>query len=98
MYAAPGMLRTMLLGIVPTEIENEVMDKPELEHADYITIFNWIKKRIEYKRAKMLAEFARKTGGGIVASVSTGGPPTDGGGAEYPAPVDPFAALAPGPP
>ena len=42
------MLKTMLLGILPPEIENEIMDKPELATADYKNIFDWCKQRIEY--------------------------------------------------
>ena len=93
LYAAPNMLRTMLLGILPQEIENEIMDKPELEGKDYKGIFDWCKKRIEYKRQKALAEFARKSGGNIIAAVIPDASQSTASGYEtvYPIPIDPFA-------
>ena len=92
LYAAPSMLRTMLIGILPAEIENEIMDKPELEREDYVGIFQWVKKRIEYKRQKALADFARKSGGGLVAAVTSAGQAASDSGSDiqYPVHVDPF--------
>ena len=89
----------MLLGILPQEIENEIMDKPELAGEDYKGIFDWCKKRIEYKRQKALAEFARKSGGNIIAAVIPDVPQSTTSENEiaYPTPVDPFAAPEPPP-
>ena len=93
LYAAPNMLKTMLIGILPQEIENEIMDKPELEGNDYRGIFDWCKKRIEYKRQKALAEFARKSGGNIIAAVIPDAAQSADAKSEtvYPIPIDPFA-------
>ena len=93
LYAAPNMLKTMLLGVLPSEIENEIMDKPELDGADYKGIFDWCKKRIEYKRQKALAEFARKSGGNLVAALIPDVSQSTASGMEatYPTPIDPFA-------
>ena len=69
MYAAPGMLRTMLMGILPEEIEKEVNDKED-ELDDHESIIAFIKKRLERKRQKKLADYARQAGGKIINSIS----------------------------
>ena len=58
MYAAPNMLRTMLIGTLPDEPENEISEKPRL--TDYQKIMDWCKVRIEQKRQNMLADHACK--------------------------------------
>ena len=69
MFAAPGMLRTMLLEILPDEFENDVLDRPEL--VDHEQILAFVKRRLEHKRQKKLAEHARKHGGAMVNAVTT---------------------------
>ena len=39
MFAAPGMLRTMLLETLPDEFENDVLDRPELIDHEQILAF-----------------------------------------------------------
>ena len=48
MYAAPNMLRTMLMGTLPDELENEINEKPHL--TDYQKIIDCCRVRIEQKR------------------------------------------------
>ena len=55
---APGILRTMLLGIIPTEFEDELLTKPHVK--TWQEIVQWCKIRTVYKRQKVLAEAARK--------------------------------------
>ena len=69
MLAAPDMLRTMLLDILPEEYEEEVLDRPEI--IDHEQIIAFIKRRLEHKRQKKLAEHARKHGGAMVQSINT---------------------------
>ena len=52
------MLRTMLMGTLPDELENETNEKPHL--TDYQKIIDWCRVRIEQKRQKMLSDHARK--------------------------------------
>ena len=59
---APGVLRTMLLGIIPTEFEDELLSKPYIK--TWQEIIQWCKVKTVYKRQKVLAEAARKPGGG----------------------------------
>ena len=59
----PGMVRTMLLGIIPTEFEDELLSKPHIK--PWQEIVQWCKIRTIYKRQKVLAEAARKPGGRI---------------------------------
>ena len=68
LFAAPSMLRTMLLEILPDEFEAEVLDRPEI--IDHEQILAFVKRRLEYKRQKKLAEHARKHGGAMINAVS----------------------------
>ena len=66
---APGMVRTMLLGIIPTDFEDELLSKPHIK--SWQEIINWCKLRTIYKRQKTLAEATRKPGGGRVNALSS---------------------------
>ena len=50
LYATPGILRTIFMGILPDEIEKEILDRPELAVGDYKTVLDWVKVRLEHKR------------------------------------------------
>ena len=63
LLAAPGILRTMVLGIIPTEYEDELLAKPHIK--TWQEIVQWCKIKTVYKRQKLLAEAARKSGGSI---------------------------------
>ena len=65
LYAAPGMLTTMAIDLLPEDLENEVIDIPELN--THTKVIAWVKRRLEYKRQKKMADFARKDGGRINA-------------------------------
>ena len=60
---APGTLRSMLLGVIPTEYEDELLSRPNIK--TWQEIIQWCKTRTVYKRQKLLAEQARKPGGRI---------------------------------
>ena len=68
LFAAPSMLRTMLLEILPDEFEAEVLDRPEI--IDHEQILAFVKRRPEYKRQQKLAKHARKHGGAMIKAVS----------------------------
>ena len=80
MYAAPNILRTLLIGMLPDEFENEINEKPHL--TDYQDIVDWCKVRIEQKTQKMLADRARKRGYQPKINMVTGN--CDGDAAEQP--------------
>ena len=63
LLAAPGILRTMLLGIIPTELEDELLSKPHVK--TWQEIINWCKIKTVYRRQKVLSEAARRPGGRI---------------------------------
>ena len=48
MYAGPNILRTMLIGTLPDELENEINEKPHL--TDCQNIIDWCKVSIGQKR------------------------------------------------
>ena len=50
MHAAPSMLTTMAIDQLPEDLENEVIDLPELD--THTKIIAWVKRRLEYKRQK----------------------------------------------
>ena len=58
---APNVLRSMILGIIPAEYEDEILVRPEIQ--SYLDIVEFCKKRITYKRQKQLAELTRKPPG-----------------------------------
>ena len=60
---APGLLRSMILGIIPTEYEDELLAKPHIK--TWQEIVQWCKLRTVYKRQKVLSEQARRPGGRI---------------------------------
>ena len=63
LLAAPGTLRTMVLGIIPNEFEDELLAKPYIQA--WQEIVNWFKMKTVYRGQKQLAEQARKPGGRI---------------------------------
>ena len=65
LLAAPKVLRTMLLGVIPTEYEDDILAKPEI--VTYQDIINYCKVRTTYKRQKALSELTRRPGGRINA-------------------------------
>ena len=69
LYSAPTMLRSMLLGILPDELEQEANERPEL--VNHELIIEWVKRRLVYKRTKLLAQHARKGTGSIVNMIKT---------------------------
>ena len=64
-YAAPDMLTTMAIDLLPDDIENEVIAQPELD--THTKVIACVKRRHEYKRQKKMAEFARRDGGRVNA-------------------------------
>ena len=65
MYAAPGMLTTMAIDLLPEDLENEVIDQPELD--THTKVIAWVKRRLEYKRQKKMADFAWRDSGRVNA-------------------------------
>lgn len=58
MYAAPDMLTTMAIDLLPEDLENKVIDLPELNtHTEVIA---WVKRRLEYKRQKKMADYDKQ--------------------------------------
>ena len=58
LLAAPNVLRSMLLGIIPTEYEDEILVRPEI--TTYAEIIEYCKRRTTYKRQKALSELTRR--------------------------------------
>ena len=58
LLAPPKVLRTMLLGVIPTEYEDDILAKPEI--VTYQDIINYCKVRTTYKRQKALSELTRR--------------------------------------
>ena len=67
LLAAPLVLRSMVLGIIPTEFEDEILCRPEV--VTYQDIINFCKVRTTYKRQKALSELARKPAGGRIMAL-----------------------------
>ena len=63
MLHAPGYVRSMLLSVIPTEYEDELLSKPHIK--TWQEIVQWCKLRTVYKRQKLLSEAARKPSGRI---------------------------------
>ena len=62
LLAAPTVLRNMVLSIIPSDFEDEVLVRPEI--SSYRDIISFCKVRITYKRQKQLAELARRPNSG----------------------------------
>ena len=56
----------MILGLIPSEFEDELLAKPHIK--TWQEIVQWCKIKTVYKRQKILAEAARRPGGGRVNS------------------------------
>ena len=54
LLSAPNVLRSMLMGVIPTEYEDEILARPEI--ATYTDIIEYCKRRTTYKRQKALSE------------------------------------------
>ena len=69
---APNTLRTMLLDVIPTDYEDEILVRPEIR--TYKDIILFCNRRSEHKRAKQLAEGVRRPGGtgGSIHALTTG--------------------------
>ena len=68
LLAAPNVLRTMILGVIPTEYEDEILVRPEvITHRDIIL---FCKNRTTYKRQKALAEITRRSTQGRINSLA----------------------------
>ena len=67
LLAAPGILRTMVLGIIPVELEDELLSKPNVK--TWQEIINWCKVKTVYRRQKILSEAAKRPGSGRVNSL-----------------------------
>ena len=55
---APGVLRSMVLGVIPSDYEDELLAKPHIKN--WQEIVEWGKTKTVYKNQKVLAEAARK--------------------------------------
>ena len=69
LLAAPGILRTMILGVIPNEFEDELLAKPHIK--GWQESVQWCKIKTVYKRQKILAEATRQPGGTRVNSLHT---------------------------
>ena len=54
---APAHLKVMVRNILPKEMENELLDHPELK--TWEQIIEWCRKKIHYKNQKSLASFLK---------------------------------------
>ena len=64
---APGTLRSMILGIIPQDLEDELLSKPNVK--TWQEIVSWCKVKTVYRRQKVLSEQARKPGGRIASLI-----------------------------
>lgn len=55
---APGTLRSMILGVLPSDLEDELLSKPNVK--TWQEIVSWCKVKTVYRRQNILAEQARK--------------------------------------
>ena len=55
---APNILRSMILGIIPTDYEDEILVRPEI--VSYLDIVDFCKRRLTYRRQKELSELTRR--------------------------------------
>ena len=60
LLGAPTVLRSMLLGIIPTEYEDEILTRPEVK--TWKDIIEFCNRRTIYKRQKALSELTRQGG------------------------------------
>ena len=66
---APGVLRSMLLGVIPADFEDELLSNPQVK--SWQEIIQWCKIKTVYKRQKLLAEAARKPGARVNAVLTS---------------------------
>ena len=65
---APGILRSMLLGVIPADFEDELLANPQVK--TWHEMIQWCKIKTIYKRQKILAEQARRPGGRVNSVLS----------------------------
>ena len=58
LLACPTVIRSMLMGIIPTKYEDEILVRPEI--VSYKDIIEFCNRRTTYRRQKQLVELARK--------------------------------------
>ena len=58
LLSCPTVIRSMLMGIIPTEYEDEILVRPEI--VSYKDIIEFCNRRTTYRRQKQLVELARK--------------------------------------
>jgi hypothetical protein len=57
----PRLLRNMLLAIIPSDLENEIVEKShKVEFRTYAGIIKWCRNKVEVKRTKELSEITRR--------------------------------------
>ena len=67
LLAAPGILRTMIFGIIPSDFEHKLLAKPHIK--TWQEIGQWGNIQTLYKRQEVSAEAARRPGGSRINSV-----------------------------
>ena len=72
---APGVLRSMLLGVIPTDFEDELLGNPQIK--TWQEIVQWCKVKTVYKRQKLLSEAARRPGHRVNSVLSNIGSTVD---------------------
>ena len=75
----PRLLRNMVLAVIPTEMETEVIDNPHKnpDFRTYLGIIKWCRSKVEQKRQKELSEITRRPPAGHMKSL--GPEAVDGG-------------------
>ena len=64
LLAAPKVLKSMVLGVIPAEFEDDILSRPELQ--TYQEIIAYCKVKTTYKRQKALSELTRKQAPGRI--------------------------------
>ena len=66
---APNVLRSMIMGIIPNDYEDEILVRPEIQSWEQIIEF--CQRRTAYKRQKMLSEMTRRGHDGKINSLQS---------------------------
>ena len=74
LFNCPSVLRSMILGIIPADYEDEILVRPEVQ--TYSEIIDFCKRRTTYKKNKALAELARRPPNSRMASLGPHNEPT----------------------
>ena len=59
--AAPRMLRSMIMNIIPKELKTEIMKEKSLVGADYRRIISWCRERSTILQSESMAELTKKS-------------------------------------